>query len=233
MQYLNKKFMVLAVLSVSLFTTGATLAAVKPTDIPEVPTIPQTETVAAANEPVTTTEPTTPATRQTQQQTAPQSSAAVAAKPVAIHKTTVVKAVTPHVSIPSIGLNAPIVNVGIDDLGRMDVPDGNTNNVGWYSGGTAPGEVGSAVLDAHVFAALKNLHKVQAGDSIYVTTRDGRTLNFIVRENSVYKLADVPAQKLFNRADGRWLNLITCAGTYDPATDTYTHRTVVYAELVS
>src|SRR5689334_6528127 len=68
-----------------------------------------------------------------------------------------------RVIIPSIGLNAPIEQMGLTSSGALDVPSGKTNNVGWYAAGTLPGEVGSAVLDAHVFAALKNLKYVEPG----------------------------------------------------------------------
>jgi len=113
----------------------------------------------------------------------------------------------------------------------MDVPSGKTGNVGWYKGGTVPGQEGSAVLDAHVFAAFSALHSLSVGDSIYVTQADGSKLHFVVSDMQYYKLADVPAQTLFNRSGGAYLNLITCAGTYIPAAGTYDHRLVVYTTL--
>src|SRR5438552_377745 len=40
--------------------------------------------------------------------------------------------------IPSINLDSPIQSLGLNKLGEMDVPDGRTNNVGWYEYGTIP-----------------------------------------------------------------------------------------------
>src|ERR1700741_1307239 len=72
------------------------------------------------------------------------------------------------INIPSIKLNSKIEKVGKDDKGRMAVPSGKTDNIGWYERGTIPGETGSAVLAAHVYAAFKNLKKVRTGDEIIV-----------------------------------------------------------------
>ncbi len=133
--------------------------------------------------------------------------------------------------IPSLSQKNTIVPLGTNDKGEMDVPDGKTNNVGWYKDGTVPGEVGSAVLDAHVFAAFAKLKKLKAGNSVYVVTDTGTKLHFIVTEIKTYKLADVPTDLLFNRADTTRLNLITCAGSLTADRSTYTHRLVVYTEL--
>ncbi len=138
----------------------------------------------------------------------------------------------PHwLSIPSIKLEAPVVEVGMNTKGEMDVPDGSTKNVGWYKHGVFPGEMGSAVLDAHVYAAFKNLKHVDTGDDIYVAKGQNR-LHFKVVDFEYYTLEELPLEVLFNRNDSKRLNLITCAGRWDQNTQTYTHRLVVYAELV-
>lgn len=136
-----------------------------------------------------------------------------------------------NVSIPSIGLNDAVQKMGILKNGELAVPSGNTQNVGWYAAGTVPGQVGSAVFDAHVFAALKNLRNVSVGDSIYVTDADGTVLRFVVETTKVFKLGDLSANYLFNRADARRLTLITCAGQLTPDHSTYTERLVVSAVL--
>jgi LPXTG-site transpeptidase (sortase) family protein len=136
------------------------------------------------------------------------------------------------VRIPSIKLNDPVIPVGVNGKGEMDVPSGATRNVGWYSPGTVPGTPGSAVMDAHVFAAFANLKKVRVGDTIDVPMSDGAVLHFRVYETHTYMLADVPVQRLFNASDGEYLNLITCAGKLTPDHSTYDHRLIVYAKLV-
>lgn len=134
-----------------------------------------------------------------------------------------------HVSIPSAGIDSPVVGVGINGAGEMAVPSGSTNDVGWYKYGTTPGDVGSAVLDAHVFAAFSTLKDVSVGDSIVITTEGGQKLRFVVDERTVYKLGNLSPELLFNRRDTRRLNLITCAGELTADRSTYTHRLVLYA----
>lgn len=137
------------------------------------------------------------------------------------------------VSIPSISLNSEIVPLGTDELGNMDVPSGKTDLVGWYKRGPQPGQVGTAVLDAHVFAAFTDLKKVQVGDDIFVTTESGEKLHFKVEKTKVYKLGELDPSVLFDQNDKRRLNLITCAGTLTADHSTYTHRLVVFAVLVT
>lgn len=136
-------------------------------------------------------------------------------------------------SIPSIGLNNKVVPMGIDKLGNLDVPAGDTNHVGWYAKGPLPGERGAAVMDAHVYAAFERLNEVGVGDKITVIMDDGSRKHFKVKKTKVYKLEDLSSKELFTRTDGRYLHLITCAGGLTPDRSTYTHRLVVYAELVT
>lgn len=139
-----------------------------------------------------------------------------------------------RLSIPSIGLNSPITPVGLNTKGEMAVPSGSTNQVGWYKFGTTPGDEGSAVLDAHVFAAFAHLDKLQIGSDLYVVQGD-TTLHFIVTSTELYKLSDMDlsvAQSIFNQTGGRYLNLITCAGKLTPDHLTYDHRLVIRTKLV-
>lgn len=134
--------------------------------------------------------------------------------------------------IPSIGLDAPIDPMGVNSKGEMDVPDGQTPNVGWYKHGTIPGNTGSAVIDAHVFAAFSDLKDVAVGSSVFVVNADGEKLEFKVGNTNVYRLGDLSSGKLFSRKDARRLNLITCAGERTADGSTYTHRLVVYTTLI-
>src|SRR5580692_1980820 len=140
---------------------------------------------------------TTDSTTSTTSTSSGQASAASSPAPVGTPKTTI--AIEPdtreHLVIPSIGVNAPIDPVGINSLGQMAVPSGSTNDVGWYKFGTAPGDIGSAVIDAHVFAGFAELHNIKIGESIYVDPPDGKQLRFVVQDIENYPLADVPTGK--------------------------------------
>jgi LPXTG-site transpeptidase (sortase) family protein len=128
-------------------------------------------------------------------------------------------------------MDAPIVPVGVNAKGEMAVPNGSTNNVGWYAAGVTPGNTGAAVLDAHVFAAFSSLRNVKVGDSVYVKTSSGQTLRFVVTRTRTSLLSDLTPSMLFEQTDERHLNLITCAGKLTPDHSTYDHRLIVYTTL--
>lgn len=134
--------------------------------------------------------------------------------------------------IPSIGLDVHVEHLGVNAKGEMDVPGGETDNVGWYKRGTVPGKTGSAVIAAHVFAAFAKLDQLSAGSDIYIVTEKNERLHFVVQDSKEYALAEVSPAHLFNRKDARRLNLITCAGQFIPSIDTYNRRLIVYATLV-
>lgn len=137
-----------------------------------------------------------------------------------------------RIAIPSIRLDTRVVPVGLNEVGEMDVPDGRTQDVGWYSAGTRPGESGSAVLDAHVYAAFKKLKKARVGERILITNERGDVHEFEIMESSVYPLADVPRERLFHALGGAYIHLITCEGRYVRGQGTYSHRRIVYAVKV-
>lgn len=142
-----------------------------------------------------------------------------------------------RLTIPEIGVDADIQYVGITAGGNMGVPS-NFTDVGWYKYGTVPGQLGSAVIDGHVDNAIgldgvfKNLEKLRVGDEVFVETKGGRKLRFVVTEVTTYGYKEVPNDRLFSRTDARRLNLITCGGSWIKTEKTYDERVVVYTVLV-
>jgi sortase (surface protein transpeptidase) len=138
--------------------------------------------------------------------------------------------------IPILGIDALVQHVGLTKSGKMAVPT-NFTDVGWYRYGTAPGFVGSAVIDGHVDNGLrlpgvfKKLNGLAVGDEIFVRTAAGAELRFVVQEVAVYGYKEVPTEVLFNRADTARLNLVTCDGAWVAGEKTYDKRLVVYAVL--
>jgi uncharacterized repeat protein (TIGR01451 family) len=138
--------------------------------------------------------------------------------------------------IPALDIDTVVEPVGITTRGLMDVPS-NIWDAAWLRSGVKPGALGHSVIDGHldsvagsaVFAQLDRLH---AGDRIFVSDEDGGELTFRVTAVRVEPLDGFPTLKVFGPANGRYLNLITCAGRYDPARRTYDQRLVVFAELL-
>ncbi len=140
--------------------------------------------------------------------------------------------------VPSINVEATIEYVGLTKGGAMDVPKLHPN-VAWYSLGTRPGNDGSAVIAGHYSwkksggrGVFGNLNQLRRGDRIYIDDDAGKSLIFIVQSNRLYDF-DADAGEIFSRNDGAYLNLITCAGTWDQSKQSSTQRRVVFAEFVS
>ena len=135
--------------------------------------------------------------------------------------------------IPSISLNVRIQGVGVNAQGAMAVPSGTSKLVGWYKNGVVPGQAGSAVIDAHVFAAFSKLKYLKPGADVYVIMTNGTTLHFVVSVAKTFALTALsPQQQLFRSTLSADLNLITCAGSLTSDHSTYDHRLIVYTTLV-
>ena len=138
-------------------------------------------------------------------------------------------------TIPAIGVKAPIVTLGLNRNGTLQVP-GSTTVVGWYTGSPRPGAIGSAVIAGHVdsrsgpgvFYWLRRMHR---GERIYVRRADGTLAVFTVTAVRTYAKAQFPTASVYGPVPDAELRLITCGGTFDYARGSYLSNVVVYARL--
>ncbi|WP_405879616.1 class F sortase [Streptomyces sp. NBC_01136] len=141
-----------------------------------------------------------------------------------------------RIRIPSIGVNAPLMGLGLTPQGSLDVPPpGQTNLAGWYEAGTTPGERGTAVIAGHVDnadgpAVFYHLGALKKGGSIEVRRRDGGTALFTVDAVEVYDARHFPDEKVYGAAARPELRVITCGGGYSRTTG-YQGNVVVFAHL--
>ena len=142
------------------------------------------------------------------------------------------------IRIPRIGVNAPVMRVGRDADGTVQVPPLAEHNLtGWYRFGPAPGQRGPAVILGHVDSAtgisvfyyLKNLH---ARDKVYVTLADGKVAAFAVDGLQRVAKDAFPTASVYGKAGYPSLRLITCGGPFDKATGHYVDNIIVYAHLI-
>ena len=138
-----------------------------------------------------------------------------------------------RLQVPSIGIDAPINQVGLTSQGDLDVPAG-PDSTGWYKSGPRPGEVGSAVIDGHfgwkdeIPAVFDNLHKLKKGDVVRVEDENGKTITFTVSGSHTYT-PDENAEAVFRSSDEKaHLNLITCQGDWNQDQKSYAERLVVF-----
>jgi LPXTG-site transpeptidase (sortase) family protein len=138
-----------------------------------------------------------------------------------------------RLEIPAIGADSILEYVGLTPQGAVAVPVG-PKYAAWFSLGPLPGQNGSAVIVGHdgwekgIPAVFDNLYKLKKGDMVYVEDDTGATTAFMVSAVQIYdEHADDSA--VFSSSDGKaHLNLITCEGVWNPATQSYSGRIVVF-----
>jgi hypothetical protein len=133
------------------------------------------------------------------------------------------------------GLDAPVVDSGVDARGGMAVPH-DVRTVGWYRFGARPGAaVGSAVLAGHVddrvqgFGAFHRIADLAPGSSVRVTLADGTTVGYRVTAVERIVKSALPVDRLFARDGASRLVLVTCGGAFDRAAGGYRDNVVVTA----
>jgi hypothetical protein len=143
-----------------------------------------------------------------------------------------------RIRVPAVGIDAPLMNVGLDSDGWIAAPPPEDPNLaGWYQNGISPGERGTAVIVGHVDnrtgpAVFYGLGSVQRGNRVEVPRLDGSTAVFEVYGVEVYSKADFPGAKVYGDTGHAELRVITCGGVYSQA-DGYDANVVVFARMVS
>ena len=138
-----------------------------------------------------------------------------------------------RLGIPAIGVDAPIVEVGVDANGNMAAPKTATDTA-WYAPGARPGQPGNAAIAGHVdFAGVGpavfwDLQRLAVGAEIVVTDDQGKRRRFLVTEIASYPVDRAPLERIFGPSDAANLNLISCLGNFDPVSRSYDRRIVVY-----
>jgi sortase (surface protein transpeptidase) len=142
-----------------------------------------------------------------------------------------------QISVPALGIEAPVESVGLLANGAMALPQ-FLSDAGWLGSGPAPGSIGNAVIAGHLDgangqpAAFWELGRLRSSDAISVITARGTQLRFAVVRIGRYDRQAVPLVAVFGPSNQANLNLLTCAGPYLQDQQTYRDRLVVYTHLV-
>ncbi|MFI9829320.1 class F sortase [Streptomyces sp. NPDC051913] len=143
-----------------------------------------------------------------------------------------------RIRIPSIGVDAPLMGLGLTPTGSLDVPPAEKKNLaGWYEAGTTPGETGTAIIAGHVDnadgpAVFYDLGALKKGSRIETQRRDGTTAVFTVDSVEVYDARHFPDKKVYGAAHRPELRVITCGGGYSKSTG-YQGNVVAFAHLTT
>ncbi|WP_432133208.1 MULTISPECIES: class F sortase [unclassified Streptomyces] len=144
-----------------------------------------------------------------------------------------------RIDIPELGVQAPVVARGLDAHGGIDPPPyEQAGVVGWYAAGAAPGAEGTALMVGHVDtetrpAVFYKLSSIRPGESVRVVRADGKVARFTVDDVEVIRRDLFDAAHVYGpRQPGRAeLRLITCGGSYDRVSRSYTANVIVSAYL--
>ncbi|GAA2409482.1 MULTISPECIES: class F sortase [Streptomyces] len=144
-----------------------------------------------------------------------------------------------RVEIPALGVRAPVVARGLDAHGAVDPPPyRQAAAVGWYAAGPAPGAEGAALMVGHTDtetrpAVFHRLAALRPGARVRVLLAGGRVAEFTVDDVRTVERDQFDAGWVYgpHRPGRAELRLITCAGTFDRATRTYSANLVVSAYL--
>ena len=135
--------------------------------------------------------------------------------------------------IPALGIDAPVLEVGLPADGQLAVPDDN-RRVGWYGGGAVPGTSGTALIAAHVDHARRpgvffHLDRLSPGATVLVDDADGRVTAFRVVAKRTIEKSRLPVAALTTTGGPPVLVLVTCGGKFDRARHSYEENVLVYA----
>ena len=140
-----------------------------------------------------------------------------------------------RLTIPAIGVATPLVRLGRERDGGMQVP-AEFARAGWFAEGLTPGQVGPAVIAGHVDskigpAVFFRLRELRPGDTVQVERADGARLRFVVEQARSFPKATFPTAEVFGPAPWAALRLVTCGGDFDRARGSYRDNLVVFARL--
>jgi LPXTG-site transpeptidase (sortase) family protein len=148
--------------------------------------------------------------------------------------TAVPRIATPkRIAISDLAVDAPVVAVGLEADGAMEIP--GADEAGWYHYGARPGSKnGSAVIAAHVDHQGKpgvfiELRRLEIGAEVAVQDSLGETSWYSVTERFQVDKDELPAEELF-RVDGPpTLTLITCGGKFNRKLRHYSDNIIIRA----
>jgi hypothetical protein len=141
------------------------------------------------------------------------------------------------ISIPAIGLRAPIDAMGLRPDGSVQTPSfKRANHAGWFRLGPSPGEPGAAVILGHVdtkkgAAVFYYLTRLRPGEAIEVVRADGSTAIFTIDSLEEFAKAAFPTDRVYLGSAEPALRLVTCGGRFDARERSYVDNIVVFARL--
>ncbi len=144
-----------------------------------------------------------------------------------------------RLTIPSIKVEAPILEVGLAEDGSVDVPPLKRHNeAGWFGGGPTPGQFGPALIVGHADtrsgpSIFHGLAKLKPGQKIEILRKDRTVAVFEVNSIENFGKAKLPIKRVYGDYSRPSLRLVTCGGTWLGGSRGYSDNIIAFASLVS
>ena len=144
-----------------------------------------------------------------------------------------------YLNIPSLGVHARVLTLGVLSNGALAAP-GDIYDAGWYKESSKPGEPGAMLIDGHVSSwtshgVFYGINELKPGDSIQVVRGDGKVYDYQVVSSQTYSSNNFNMTKALSPIDTNkpGLNLITCTGDVISGTNEFNERIVVFAKQIN
>jgi len=144
-------------------------------------------------------------------------------------------AVPMALTIDAFDIDMPVMAVGIESDGQMEVPE-SAAVAGWYRFGPVPGSAqGNAVIAAHVddsemgLGPFSRLRDMEVGMELGVAMEDGTDVTYVVEAVEQTDKQVVDMDLVFQRDGEHQMVLVTCGGRWDRDVGHYDDNVVVYA----
>ena len=148
--------------------------------------------------------------------------------------------------IESLGVNAPIITLGLDAYRLPEVPY-DPYVVAWYDFSARPGQGGNAAFAGHVDWTVNGqpvtgvfwgLRDLQQGSVVKILLEDGSELQYSVTHVLAIDYGDPEGVKVMYPTPNDVITLVSCGGTWIPDSSSplggdYTHRIIVRAERIA
>ena len=144
-----------------------------------------------------------------------------------------------HLKAPTIGVDSPLIKVGKNEDGTIEVPEGEQYDLAaWYRNSPSPGQYGPTIIEGHIDSKANGpsvffeLGGMKPGDEVTITRQDGVDVVYVIDEVRLYDREDFPTKRVYADFDnGPLLRLISCGGALNRDRGEYAGNIIAFGHI--